>query len=104
MTIGVHQVTHHSKLLVDSARLGSERPRPADGQSLGSRRINSSNADSRWWRGEWACERAFAPMADMEQLLRERALPLFSLETFTPLHQFDVLGFTLHTTCATAMS
>ena len=46
-------------------------------------------------RADWACERAFCPMADMEQLLRERQLPLFSLETFTPLDQFDVLGFTL---------
>jgi radical SAM family uncharacterized protein len=27
-------------------------------------------------------------------LLREHNLPLFSLETFTPLHEFDVLGFT----------
>jgi radical SAM family uncharacterized protein len=31
----------------------------------------------------------------MEQLLREHGLPLWSLETFTPLHQFDVVGFTL---------
>ena len=31
----------------------------------------------------------------MEQLLREHRLPLYSLETFTPLRQFDVLGFTL---------
>ena len=46
-------------------------------------------------RDDWACERAFAPMADMEQLLRERGLPLFSLETFTPLGEFDVLGFSL---------
>ena len=46
-------------------------------------------------REDWACERAFAPLADMEQLLREHKLPLYSLETFTPLHAFDVLGFTL---------
>ncbi len=46
-------------------------------------------------RSDWACERAFAPMVDMEQLLREHRKPLFSLETFTPLAQFDVLGFTL---------
>jgi len=46
-------------------------------------------------RADWACERAFAPMTDMEQLLREHGLPLYSLETFTPLHRFDVLGFTL---------
>ena len=46
-------------------------------------------------RDDWACERAFAPLADMEQLLREHRLPLCSLETFTPLAAFDVLGFTL---------
>ncbi len=46
-------------------------------------------------RDDWACERAFAPLADMEQLLREHRLPLYSLETFTPLVEFDVLGFTL---------
>ena len=46
-------------------------------------------------RDDWACERAFTPLADMEQLLREHRLPLWSLETFTPLGEFDVLGFTL---------
>ncbi|MCC6419421.1 MAG: TIGR03960 family B12-binding radical SAM protein [Gemmataceae bacterium] len=44
---------------------------------------------------QWACERAFAPWVDFEQLLRERNLPLYSLETFTPLHQFDLVGFSL---------
>ncbi len=53
-------------------------------------------------RDDWACERAFAPLGDMEQLLRERGLPLFSLETFTPLGEFDVLGLTLqYELCAT---
>jgi radical SAM family uncharacterized protein len=46
-------------------------------------------------RSDWACERAFTPLADMESLLREHRLPLWSLETFTPLGRFDVLGFTL---------
>ena len=36
-------------------------------------------------RADWACERAFTPWADMERLLREAGLPLYSLETFTPL-------------------
>jgi radical SAM family uncharacterized protein len=44
---------------------------------------------------DWACERAFAPLPDFEAALRAEGLPLYSLETFTPLHQFDVLGFTL---------
>jgi len=46
-------------------------------------------------RADWACERAFTPLEDMEALLREHRLPLFSLETFTPLVEFDVLGFSL---------
>ncbi len=53
-------------------------------------------------RADWACERAFTPMPDMERLLRDRGLPLYSLETFTPLGQFDVLGFSLqYELCAT---
>ncbi|CAN5666941.1 TIGR03960 family B12-binding radical SAM protein [soil metagenome] len=43
----------------------------------------------------WACERAFTPLPDFEAALREHELPLYGLETFTPLHTFDVVGFTL---------
>jgi len=46
-------------------------------------------------RSEWACERVFAPGRDMEELLREAGLPLWSLETFTPLRDFDIVGFSL---------
>lgn len=46
-------------------------------------------------RDDWACERAFTPWVDMEQELRSAGLPLYSLETYTPLHQFDIVGFTL---------
>src|SRR5947209_17432932 len=44
---------------------------------------------------QWACERAFTPWVDFEGLLRGRGLPLYSLETFTPLCDFDVVGFSL---------
>ena len=44
---------------------------------------------------QWACERAFAPWMDFETILRNRRLPLYSLETFTPLHEFDIVGFSL---------
>jgi len=44
---------------------------------------------------QWACERAFTPWVDCEALLRERRLPLYSLETFTPLVDFDLVGFSL---------
>jgi radical SAM family uncharacterized protein len=44
---------------------------------------------------DWACERVFAPLPDFEAALRDQGVPLYSLETFTPLARFDVLGFTL---------
>jgi radical SAM family uncharacterized protein len=43
----------------------------------------------------WSCERAFTPLPDFEALLRKHELPLYSLETFTPLKKFDVVGFSL---------
>ncbi|MCA9247463.1 MAG: TIGR03960 family B12-binding radical SAM protein, partial [Planctomycetales bacterium] len=46
-------------------------------------------------RSDWLCERVFTPLPDMEQALREAGLPLYSLESFTPLRDFDLLGFTL---------
>ncbi len=46
-------------------------------------------------REEWACERVFTPLLDMERELRAAQVPLYSLENFTPLHEFDVLGFSL---------
>ncbi|MDO4575669.1 MAG: TIGR03960 family B12-binding radical SAM protein [Planctomycetia bacterium] len=44
---------------------------------------------------DFYCERAFAPMRDMEALLRQEGLPLGSLETSTPLAEFDAVGFSL---------
>lgn len=46
-------------------------------------------------RDDWLCERVFAPWPDMEQALRQRHVPLYSLESFRPLCDFDVLGFSL---------
>jgi radical SAM family uncharacterized protein len=46
-------------------------------------------------RTDTYCERVFAPWADMEQILREKKIPLYSLETFTPLYEFNLVGFTL---------
>lgn len=42
-----------------------------------------------------AAERAFAPWVDMEKKMRERKLPLASLENSRKLDDFDLLGFTL---------
>jgi radical SAM family uncharacterized protein/radical SAM-linked protein len=44
---------------------------------------------------EIACERAFAPWIDMEAQLRSRNLPVLTLESASPLDQFDVIGFSL---------
>ncbi len=50
------------------------------------------------------CERVFAPWLDMEEQMRKVGLPLFTLETGTPLSEFDLIGLTLQyemsfTTC-----
>jgi len=49
--------------------------------------LNSKNGVS--------CERVFTPWIDMEKVLREKGIPLSSLESSTPLNQFDILGFSL---------
>ena len=46
-------------------------------------------------RDDVAAERVFAPWTDLEDELRRRGLPLYSLETFTPIGEFDVIGFSL---------
>src|SRR5713226_7922359 len=46
-------------------------------------------------RPDVACERLFMPWSDMEAALRAERLPLFSIESRTPLSAFDVVGFTL---------
>ena len=53
-------------------------------------------------REDWCCERAFTPWPDMERALRDHDVPLYGLETFTPLCDYDVLGFSLqYEICAT---
>lgn len=41
------------------------------------------------------CERAFAPAPDFEELLIERNVPLYTLETGIPLHECDVLAVSI---------
>lgn len=41
------------------------------------------------------CERAFAVGADMEARMRENHIPIFTLESKTPINQLDFVGFTL---------
>ncbi len=42
-----------------------------------------------------AAERVFAPWIDAEKILRDKNIPLFSLESKVPLKSFDVIGFSL---------
>ncbi|MFZ5974341.1 MAG: TIGR03960 family B12-binding radical SAM protein [Bacillota bacterium] len=46
-------------------------------------------------RGDTYSERVFAPWPDMEACMRENGVELFSLETFSELRAFDIVGFTL---------
>ena len=46
-------------------------------------------------RPDTLCERVCMPWIDMKALLEQENVPLFSLESRHPLHQFDVVGFTL---------
>jgi radical SAM family uncharacterized protein/radical SAM-linked protein len=46
-------------------------------------------------RPDIQAERAYAPWVDMEALLRRRGLPLASLDTCSPLAEFDIIGFSL---------
>ncbi|OYP29834.1 TIGR03960 family B12-binding radical SAM protein [Rhodopirellula sp. MGV] len=46
-------------------------------------------------REDWCAERVFTPWPDMEEQLRKNDIPLYSLETFTALSEFDVVGLSL---------
>jgi radical SAM family uncharacterized protein/radical SAM-linked protein len=46
-------------------------------------------------RDDALCERVFAVWTDCESVMRAHQLPMVSLETGTPLSDFDILGFSL---------
>ncbi|NLK36550.1 MAG: TIGR03960 family B12-binding radical SAM protein [Epulopiscium sp.] len=46
-------------------------------------------------REDTYCERFFAPWTDMDAMMREREIPLFSIETQDSAKEFDFLAFTL---------
>ena len=41
------------------------------------------------------CERVYSPWKDLDEIMRDRDIPLFSLETQTPIKEFDFLGITI---------
>jgi radical SAM family uncharacterized protein len=50
------------------------------------------NQDKRVW-----AERAYLPWIDAEEYMREKRIPLFTLESYTPLKNMDVVGISLQT-------
>ncbi len=46
-------------------------------------------------REDALAERAYAPWLDMEALMREHGIPLYTLESKQPLARFDLIGFSL---------
>lgn len=46
-------------------------------------------------REDTYCERVYSPWEDLDKILREKKIPLFSMETQQPIKNFDFLGITL---------
>jgi radical SAM family uncharacterized protein/radical SAM-linked protein len=46
-------------------------------------------------REDFACERTYAPWVDLEARMRAERIPLFTVESFAPVADFDVVGFSL---------
>lgn len=44
--------------------------------------------------GVW-CERCFAPWGDMEREMRNANIPLYALESFDPIKDFDIIAFSI---------
>jgi radical SAM family uncharacterized protein/radical SAM-linked protein len=46
-------------------------------------------------RTDWVAERVFTPWPDAEEVMRKENIPLFSLESHTPVQEFDLVGLSL---------
>ena len=46
-------------------------------------------------REDTYAERTYAPFKDMQDCMKEAGIPLYSLETYTPAAEFDIIGFNL---------
>lgn len=46
-------------------------------------------------RDDVYCERVYSPWTDLDQIMREKNIPLFALESQDPVKEFDFLGITL---------
>ena len=47
-------------------------------------------------REDTVCERCFFPWQDFSDILRQKNIPLFSIESKKFLKDFDILGFSIH--------
>ncbi|NOZ77815.1 MAG: TIGR03960 family B12-binding radical SAM protein [Acidobacteria bacterium] len=46
-------------------------------------------------RSDALAERTYAPWVDMAAMMREHGIPLYTLESYTPVREFDIIGITL---------
>ncbi len=46
-------------------------------------------------RDDIYCERVYSPWTDLDQIMREKKIPLFAIESQDPVKNFDFLGITL---------
>ena len=46
-------------------------------------------------RNDIYCERVYSPWTDLDKIMREKHIPLFSIETQDPIKDFDFLGITI---------
>ena len=46
-------------------------------------------------REDTYCERVYSPWPDLDRILRDKKIPLFTLETQSPVRGFDILGITI---------
>ena len=46
-------------------------------------------------REDVCCERVYSPWTDLDKILREKQIPLFTLESQTPVKEADFLGITI---------
>ena len=46
-------------------------------------------------RSDVYCERVYSPWVDLDQIMREKQIPLFAIESQDPIKEFDFLGITI---------
>ena len=78
--------------LNDEILLNIEKPARYIGGELNAVMKEAESVDKR--EDVW-CERVYSPWLDLDKILREHDIPLFALESQSPVKNFDFLGITL---------